>query len=64
MINIEEIKRTKVSSGEYTDKKNTTHNVVNSVINPPKVSLYSAEEKIVEELYNIFKFRPRSKGKA
>lgn len=63
MFNLDDIERDEVSSGEFTDLKNITHSVKNTVVRPNKDSLVSAEDRIVEELYNIFSFRPR-KGKA
>ena len=63
MFNLDDIEREEVSSGEFTDLKNITHSVKNSVIKTNQDSLVSAEERIVEELYNIFSFRPR-KGRA
>ena len=63
MYNLDDIERDEVSSGEFTDLKNITHSVKNTVVRPNKDSLVSAEDRIVEELYNIFSFRPR-KGKA
>ena len=63
MFNLDDIERDEVSSGEFTDLKNITHSVKNTVVRPNKDSLVCAEDRIVEELYNIFSFRPR-KGKA
>ena len=63
MFNLDDIERDEVSSGEFTDLKNITLSVKNSVIKTNQDSLVSAEERIVEELYNIFSFRPR-KGRA
>ena len=63
MFNLDDIERDEVSSGEFTDLKNITHSVKNTVVRPNKDSLVSAEDRIVEELYNIFSFRPR-KGRA
>ena len=56
MFNLDDIERDEVSSGEFTDLKNITHSVKNSVIKTNQDSLVSAEERIVEELYNIFSF--------
>ena len=63
MVNIEDIERDEVSFGEFTDMKNITNSVINSVVKPSQNSLVSTEDKIVAELYNIFSFRPR-KSKA
>ena len=63
MFNLDDIERDEVSSGEFTDLNNITHCVKNTVVKANQDSLVSAEERIVEELYNIFSFRPR-KGKA
>ena len=63
MFNLDDIEREEVSSGEFTDLKNITHSVKNTVVKDNKKSLADAEDMIVKELYNIFSFRPR-KGKA
>lgn len=63
MSSLADIKRTEIGSETFTDVKNIEHTVVHSVIssdtNETKTEI---EEKVVDDLYNIFTFRPRSRN--
>ncbi len=63
MSSLTDIKRTEIGSETFTDVKNIEHTVVHSVLssdtNETKIEI---EEKVVDDLYNIFTFRPRSRN--
>ena len=63
MSSLADIKRTEIGSETFTDVKNIEHTVVHSVIssdtNETKTEI---EEKVVDDLYNILTFRPRSRN--
>lgn len=62
MQSLVDIKRTEVSSETYTDDKNVKHTVVHSVLcTDTNNTSADVEERIVDDLYKIFTFRPRGK---
>jgi len=62
MSNFKDINRIEIGSETFTDVKSIEHIVIHSVLNAnSNEARAEIEEKIVDDLYNIFTFRPRSK---
>lgn len=62
MQSLVDIKRTEISSETFTDAKNVKHTVMHSVLcSDTNDTCVDIEERIVDDLYKIFTFRPRGK---